>query len=220
MTSAKNKLQEYFQRKNLTLPQYDTIILSTKEWSSTVTFSLDGHDYTYTGPSSLKKKQAECNTAHVAYTAVFPSTDICYRTPKIKAGEILVPKTDHQTYIYVLVDYENINRVPELDRLDKKSNELTVLRFVNHLHSESKTEEANCIVESSIKDAVDHYISFYIGNLCATVPNNKSLHIIVLTRDHFASALPSFVTCYKNITLKHYGNEKKCIDELQRIGIY
>lgn len=223
MASSKNKLQEYFQRYSLTLPTYESNKLDG-DWVSTVKFTYNGDDYEFKGNSSLRKKQAECNAAKEALETVGDSLRAKSETvekpiTEIRVGEILVPHTTSDRYTYVLVDYENINKISALNALDRNTKNLTILRFVSHLHVKATTDEANCVIDSSIKDAVDHYISFYVGGLCNKIPSTSPLYIFILTRDHFASSIPTFVAAYSNVTVKHCGTEKKCIEELRHLGI-
>lgn len=226
MSSAKNKLQEYFQRNNLELPTYSSVKHHDGRWISSVILTLD-KKYVIEGIYAERKRAAECSAAqkaldekHIKSQLGLTSMEIRTRNvPQYPLSEIIVPKTKQDSYTYVLVDYENTNKIPTLDRMDIIRNDLTILRFVSHCHPKASTNEANYIVESSIADAVDHYISFYIGCLCTHLKND-SLCIFVLSRDHFASAIPSFVDGYDNITISHCATEQKCIRELEKIGIH
>lgn len=219
--STKNTLQEYFQRKGTDLPEYTSIQLGNGSWESTVTIQINGLSQRFKGDTSDRKRQSECNAAGVALKSLVPDTDTPAHTDvaptpvraiEYPVGHICIPHGEHKRYTYVLVDYENSSKIPELDEYDRSHTDVTVLRFVSHIHPKASSGEANYIVESSISDAVDHYITFYVGSLCAKIPAESAL-----SRDHFASALPSFVTGYKNVTIKHCGTERKCIEELRSL---
>lgn len=231
--STKNTLQEYFQRRGADLPEYTSKQLDNGNWESVVTIKVNGETLQFKGEQSDRKRQSECNSAGAALkhlsieTQGTVATVVSIQTPTLApvprraieypVGHICIPHGEHKRYTYVLVDYENSSKIPEIDEYDKTHTDVTVLRFVSHLHPKASSGEANYIVESSISDAVDHYITFYVGSLCAKIPAESALYILVLSRDHFASALPSFVTGYKNVTIKHCGTERKCIEELRSI---
>jgi len=224
MASTKNILQEYFQRNKLSMPYYSTDKTDKGEWISTVKFSVNCQNYNFEGSPSAKKRQAECNAANKALEEMSTEFKKIQKTKishlrTVDVGEIFVPTRDQDKYTYVLVDFENISKIARLNLLDHQTSTLTVLRFVSHLHVKAVTDEVNCVIDSSIKDAVDHYISFYVGGLCNKIPTTVPLYIFILTRDHFASSIPTFVQGYSNVTVKHCGTEEKCIDELRKLGI-
>jgi hypothetical protein len=104
--------------------------------------------------------------------------------------------------IVVLVDYENLsNRLIEDLEItvkkimkDNKDIRIRMLKFAGHKHS--RADKADVVVMSSLKDAVDHYISYCVGLL--EMKPQRPFQIFVITNDHFAD----FLEKYSNI-VKH-----------------
>lgn len=130
-------------------------------------------------------------------------------------GEIAINKN-----LLILIDYENISAEKELEKLwrflsrvyapdivrdnkDDEGNEgdggcvesefygIEVIKFAGH--SSSMKAKADVVVKSTRKDAVDHYIGFYLGKVLGESPSMAETHSIhVLSKDHFASCLEDF----------------------------
>ena len=67
MVSYKNKLQEYFQKYMLQLPQYETNRLPNERFLCTLSYvTLDGVNHTIKGTECTTKKSAEQSAAHLA----------------------------------------------------------------------------------------------------------------------------------------------------------
>ena len=67
MVSYKNKLQEYFQKYMLQLPQYETNRLPNERFQCTLSYvTLDGVNHTIKGTECTTKKSAEQSAAHLA----------------------------------------------------------------------------------------------------------------------------------------------------------
>ena len=214
MASTKNQLQQFLQKLKLDLPEYFSSKTDEGLWISTVKFVLSGdeiEELEYTGEPFKRKTHAECSAAFKAIQQL----------ECIKKNEMSYA-VDNVEYsingIYVLVDYENINKISNLEKLVTLNDKVTLLKFAGHCHPKALAGQSNYVIESSIKDAIDHYISFYIGKLVhnhqfsASEYNNKLL-ILVLTRDHYASAYQSF-TNDSTVDIIHCASEMKCMEYL------
>jgi len=125
--------------------------------------------------------------------------------PKI-AIELLTSNLTNQ--IIVLIDYENISN-EETNKFKKsikimrdKNINVQMLTFAGYNNPRSNT--ADVIVESKRKDAVDHFISYYVGMLEMKSQSPNKIHVI--TMDHFGQCLQDICdtvihnSCEKNFT--------------------
>jgi hypothetical protein len=114
--------------------------------------------------------------------------------------------------VAVLVDYENINKLTRLHNLwEFDGKYIPILKFVSFCNQNAESLTTTHIIECTGKDAVDHFISTFIGYHLAL----GNLHtVIILSRDNFASHQLSF---HKNskINAIHCNSERACIDMLQ-----
>lgn len=220
MSNPKNSLQEHQQRYQLDLPSYSST-QTERGWISQV--QVNGK--TYTGQPCPKKTKADCSAAAAALldltgsdgsSAVSTSS-----SPPVtySVGQLALSLDQVSPLVYVLVDYENTNKIEKLEHFVHTKDQLTLLKFTSHLHSQA--DKANIVVESAIKDAVDHYISFYAGMLCQHIKSSASpspVSIIVLTRDHFASAMINF-TDQSKVNIYHCPSEDRCLQLLEQLNI-
>ncbi len=205
-----------------------------------MTFHEKGETLTFIGDICNRKRQAECSAALKALSSreLIDSINLINSIKSrklinsIKSRKPIETSNNEESeldfeqfsvdcvefsnnHIYVLVDYENINKISKLQKMKAQSTqEICVLTFAGHCNS--KSLKSNFVIESSIKDAVDHYISFYIGKLVNQHKHDKMLSIFVLTKDHYASAYSSF-TEHKNISITHCPSENKCISMLENL---
>lgn len=123
--------------------------------------------------------------------------------------------------LLILIDYENVSHTYQHKQLsgflnnvmfDDTSDDarcaysaeheflsepVSVIKFAGKISTLKAT--ADVIVNSTRKDAVDHYIGYYIGGLITKYPDLDKTHSIhILTRDHFASCIEDF-----NPNIKH-----------------
>lgn len=112
---------------------------------------------------------------------------------------------DEYDELIIIVDYENISRKSEMIRLGKMVQELSKIKTqfktsiikVSGFCSSNK-DDCDIVVRSNRKDAVDHYISYYIGRLELEAETNKIKRLIyVMTRDKFGLCIQDFA---KNVT--------------------
>ena len=98
---------------------------------------------------------------------------------------------DLSNTIIVMVDLENISKYEDIYNLTqfvKKYKNIVMIKVAGFC-STVKTS-ADIIVRSNRKDAVDHYISYYIGMLEHLSKPPKKIYII--SRDKFGSCLQDF----------------------------
>ena len=114
--------------------------------------------------------------------------------------------------LLILIDFENINSKSEMEKLHENLSHIKVIEVIDsedELNTQEITKDielikfagkassvktdANIIVKSTRKDAVDHYIGFYLGKRIGENPSMSKTHSIhILSRDHFASCLEDF----------------------------
>lgn len=215
MASTKNQLQQFLQKLKLDLPEYFSSKTDEGLWISTVKFVLsDDNMLEYVGEPFKRKTQAECSAAFKAVKHLD-----CIKMAETSYDVDHVEFSDND--VYILVDYENINKIPNLEKLAAKNTGLKLLKFAGHCHPKALAGKSNFVIESSIKDAVDHYISFYIGKLVyqhrrqrSDEEPKKNLLVLVLTRDHYASSYQSFSND-KSVKIIHCASETKCMSHLE-----
>jgi hypothetical protein len=139
-------------------------------------------------------------------------------------------------YILILIDYENVSVDKEIDRLmqfldrvshidlnnlyeDRHANcsessepPTEVIKFAGH--ASSMKNNADIVVKSTRRDAVDHYIGFYLGRRLGETPTIADTHSVhVLSRDRFASCLSDFC---ENVT--HNVDVDDLIDSIRQMS--
>ncbi len=123
-------------------------------------------------------------------------------------GEQDLLKMDLTNQIIVLVDFENVanDQITKLNNsikyIMKKNKDIIIkmLTFAGFCNTRSKF--ANIVVRSNRLDAVDHYISYYVGLLEMKINPPSRIHII--SKDHFAACLQDFC---KNVVHNPYESD-------------
>lgn len=227
--NSKNQLQTYCQRQGIALPKYTSHQdAETKMWLSTVNFN----NKSFVGEPQPKKTAADISAADKALSLLVdiqlpnsvivpdvdsPAEDVCM-VNKYKSWDLMLPLEDDMDPLFVLIDYENVNKLDHLHYLyTKDANPAYVCKFVGYCNQKASTDECTHIVHSSGSDAVDHYISFYLGMLYKTLVD-RGLHstVVILTRDKFAAHHRTF--CDHNHTFIHCPTEADCIKILTQRG--
>jgi hypothetical protein len=139
--------------------------------------------------------------------------------------------------LLILIDYENVSVDKEIAKLmsflenvvcadmnavyegysDSESNEsnespIEVIKFAGH--AASMKNNADIVVKSTRRDAVDHYIGFYLGQRIGKNPSLSETHSVhILSRDRFASCLSDFC---ENVT--HNVDVDDLIDSIRQIS--
>lgn len=139
-------------------------------------------------------------------------------------------RIDIDRNLLILIDYENVSVSKEIDRLkrylqrvnvriptdydgylvsnsESDSSHVTesiqVIKFAGHASSMKDT--ADVVVRSTRRDAVDHYIGYYLGIQIGSNPDLLNTHSIhILSRDRFASCLSDFCSSVThNVDVNH-----------------
>lgn len=193
--SSKNLLQEYCQKNNISLPIYKTDRSDktgqdhNPTWKSNVIINK----MSFSGIGSTKTK-AELIAAQIAYehitlkTIAKPIIEIV-RKQKVKSLEDI----DFGAFDkIILVDGENCN-VNQID-------DANVLIFVAKnttknivFELQSKYDNYYVFISDSVgKDAADHLLTFYAGQL-HVLNKNPDAQYFVLTKDHYGEFLEKFM---------------------------
>jgi hypothetical protein len=213
MSNSKNILQEYYQKHNLSMPKYisvqDPVSLL---WSSTVTFTNPkGEEVTVTSSQERKKTDSTISAAGMALKMLDGITEP--KEPKDQQSYLPLGSnfSTNTATCTVLVDYENVHT---LDRLVSNKN-VDVIKFVSMCNP--RTSSADFVIKSIGSDAVDHFISVYLGCLWMKY-EHKEHNVIVLTRDRFAGNLLNFFSPDQGFKVHHVTNEKDCLNLIDSIA--
>lgn len=239
MSNDKNTLQTYCQRNGIDFPVY-TSIRDTVKWTSTVILVHNGKNVEYVGKACSRKTQADIAAATIAVTDLGlilgpnPHPDPSQSSPgsvvdlNISSAKRAHTSTDFcnsvtKTGMYVLVDYENVNKLQHLHNTFSRQgdHDANIFKFLGYSHHKADTNEASHIVHSGGRDAVDHAISIFVGILIA---NRHSLSlskmsIVILTKDLFAERVHNMLrnSC-DGLEVIHVPSEKQCIEFLHSKG--
>lgn len=134
------------------------------------------------------RRSSLCSLPH---TQVTPKEPVCDSTSSSDDIDLIDLNT---TDTVVIVDYENVSKESEIIKLEKYikgllngGTSIRIVKIAGHFSTVKKS--ADIVVISNRNDAVDHYISYYIGRLEAT---SSTKHTYVITRDKFGSCLQDF----------------------------
>ncbi len=221
--NSKNELQMYCQRHHQPLPTYCCLRNDHGQWVSTVSFcDLTGQNHVYTGAACSKKTNADIMAAEQAVHDGFG--------PDAVRINVDIPQTQAHTLLdnielspmYVLIDYENINKLDMLHNVFRNSNGQAscIYKFVGYSHHSADTEYPSHIVHSPGKDSVDHYISIFIGMLMGLYGMKSEMTILVLTKDLFAAHYTGFIKGIDNVKIHHIPSETACVSFLNNAGYY
>ena len=193
--SDKNKLQEFFQKKGLPLPNYYTNRTggtdNDPKWVCMV--KLFNGEIIYSKPSS-SKKSCESEAAAKALADII-SHNLEYRNVKYTF--------DIDSKVIILVDGENQPIIPiKIATEVHTSASLKVYISKGHPIKPKLEEHEIKIVEvdSTRKDAVDIAI---IMDSVRLYPD----HIIIVTRDHFGSSLVELINKEKGQLIGHLARD-------------
>jgi hypothetical protein len=105
--------------------------------------------------------------------------------------------SDLSNTIVVIVDFENVSNKNDIIKLtqfvkttkkNKTKHDIKMVKIAGYCSTVKST--ADIVVRSNRKDAVDHYISYYIGLLEAQP--KPPMKIYIISRDKFGSCLQDF----------------------------
>lgn len=221
--NSKNILQIYCQRNNLSLPIYKQNRNTDGQWVSTVYVSTAlGPEVEFIGSSKSRKTHADIAAADIAVSQLgisdINSSNYDIINPTCYTVDQYYASFKCDTNMFVLIDYENINKLLHLHNDYKNINGTSALicKFVGYGHHKSETPEVSHIVNSGRSDAVDHAISMCAGIIMAITQCNVT--IIILTGDLFAECLKNICISSEKVKLLHAPSEKQAILELQNRG--
>lgn len=205
--SAKNKLQEFFQKKGLPLPVYYTTRVggtdNDPKWDCMVT--LFSGEIIYSEPTS-SKKSCELQAAAKALVEL--------NSHNLECDDDIKYTFDTDSKIVILVDGENQPTVPI--KIATEVHTTASLRvYISKGHpTKSKLEkhEIKIIeVDSTRRDAVDIAIVMDSVRL-------YSEHIIIVTNDHFGSSLAELINKEKCQLVCHLArNYEEVLDILSEL---
>jgi hypothetical protein len=226
-TNEKNTLQTYCQRNGIALPDYMSIQdVRTGKWISTVTFIYDGKNVKYDGKACSRKTQADIAAASVAVLDICDPNlgsvaDVNISSVKRAHTSIDFCNSVTETGMYVLIDYENVNKLQHLHNTFSKpgDNDAKIFKFLGYSHHKAETDEASHIVHSGGSDAVDHAISVFVGILIAKHKISSKMSIVILTKDLFAERVHNMLSnSCGGPEVKHIPSERQCVEFLHTRG--
>lgn len=175
MSSYKNKLQEWCQTNNKSLPIYSAEMYGEPhdpKWIAQV--SVEGKQYSSstTYRSKVLAEQDAAQLAHLAISSIRINPDL---EKKMLEG-------DHVCF----VDLENINYL-----ITTKPDNIKIYCYLSSYSTvdTSSWEQFATIVkiDSAITDAADHLMTYEIGKLTHQIP--KTTKIIIASRDKMSAVL-------------------------------
>ena len=179
--SAKNRLQEHFQRNQLPLPKYTSTRSGGTDhkplWLSCVKIS---NDTEIKSDIMSNKIEAEQSAAEKALLALVPTENIN-------------PKTIAPVGTALLVDVENLPNF--IDEIVKEIAGLKIYAFVGEHHCLAQKNFPDGVIKvispSTRSDGTDTCMQVYVGYLLA---RNEYNTYLIATRDHYGSALVDMIT--------------------------
>jgi hypothetical protein len=163
---------------------------NTNEFECLLKVHIDDIEYEYNSNKENTKKKAENSSYDKLYKRIQSLNSIVDDT------NIKNKSFEYYDEIFIIVDHENINNKKDIQTLEKyiatvRQHHSFVTTDINIIKicSINSNIKDNCdiIVESTRKDATDHYISYLCGKL--ENKTDKKYQIHVMTSDHFGSCL-------------------------------
>lgn len=193
--SQKNKLQEYYQKRGLNLPVYDTKRHGGKDhhplWISTVNVG----DNEFSSKPHKKKGKAEQEAAELALQFISGKNEKIVQVETKEEIFFLHPnwkeKLSWCNKIF-LIDLENCPHAAKLNCPDST----LMIGVVGHCHplATQSLPFAKSVINSAMKDAADHALTFLVGYLSTDLTNSHEVYIV--SRDHYAEIT---VACLKEM---------------------
>lgn len=216
----KGLLQEYYQKQGLDLPIYTyTSCNGTSGW---IAHLQTKHAQYNSAPCGSKKEADQA----VAQMALEPLLNVKNKPSQQTTQTNLSTKQ----FTLVVVDLENYPQIDTPDFLNTQFTNVQFNGFVGKCSSHAQIDLPRkypfmsvCIVNSVLPDAVDHYISMYIGQFIGMTAgllqygSQHNYNIIVLTRDRFVGCTIDAARQIEpelNIDIVHAVNAKECYDYL------
>lgn len=186
--SAKNDLQEYFQKRSLSCPKYETEKIGGSDhqplFQSTVSFSIFNKNYIVKGEVSSNKKTAEMSAAEKALI-------------NVQEKQKIINKKQLNTKICLVVDLEN---KPVFGDVHCNYENLTTIGVCSRNCTVKNVPFQKIVVESLSKDSADTAIILLIAKM---ILKNDFQTIIILTKDHFGKNVED---CIKSKSLSDFNH--------------
>lgn len=233
--NPKNTLQIHCQRQKWPLPVYTYTCVTDSApavpmWQSIVTVQSTAGPVEARSETCARKTTADMNAAENMLGILGLSAPVAgpdgaasgadvVVTPKFGPLEIPIPDAEDQDPVYVLVDYENVNKLEHLHHLFRReasSATALVCKFVGYCNQKADTDEPTHVAQSAASDAVDHYISFCLGLIVRENRGKKTLTVMIVSRDSFAAHHVKLTG--GPVTVLHYTTEARCVESLKRMG--
>ena len=212
MTSIKNQLQEFLQKKgNTTVPIYNTIRVEGDDHNplflSTVTLP---DEQEFVGEKKTRKKDAEMSAAAIAISSLFNTIE----KQTHSNIEFLTP-VESALYI-LLIDLENINL--NSDILCKLNPTMFYIQgFLSVYHARAICDDVMNYpfyvykINSAAKEAADHAMSYWAGSIAERcIRANTNPTFIILSRDQSSANLVTLL--HDNFEVAHFTNVKEFED--------
>lgn len=197
----KNKLQEYCQKHSIDIPKYKSQqIPESLVWQTTVIFQ--GKEYT--SETTNKKKESEQSVANiilqslqaedVTQAQLETNSDMYYTTASELCAQLLDDENKHYTTI-CLIDVESI---PQALSIQDVPANVFIVGVVGYTHDKysSPFPYHKYVIKSSMKDAVDHTITYLAGYIVSLLTSPRKF--IIVTRDHFGEVISHLLKGEKN----------------------
>ena len=162
---AKSQLYEFIQKSDrVSRPKFSyqdefDIKTNTHSFKCNAIITIDTTCNEYVSNFFANKKDANQNVCLKVYQ------DLNSTSPNISNVSSAYHPIEIDKIIWILIDYENVSNPKEILKLERfltvQPFESKVIKFAGHASTVRDT--ADIIVKSTRKDAVDHYIGFWIG---------------------------------------------------------
>lgn len=197
---SKSLLYELIQKNShISRPEFsytDTFnrLSNTHIYRCHASININGMIKGYISDEFTNKKDSNQDVCLKIYSDLTKSTDIDTQHPQY-------PQIQTDKIIWILIDYENISNPKEIIKLEQylctQPFQSNIIKFASHASTVRDT--ADIVIKSTRKDAVDHYIGYWIGLKLGQNESIKNSHLIyILSRDHFASCLEDFIDIVKH----------------------
>lgn len=216
--NPKNLLQEYFQKRKLPLPIYDTKQTGPPHlpnFVSTVKFTLG----TYTNDDQYQKIQGE--TRKKAVDAEKSAAEIALQEITKYKRNFIVRDNNLLT---ILWDLENVNAKNFFENNSLNGSGLETVAFVTKYHPQASMSypfTKLITIDSQHRDAADMALVMYLGS---SITCGRGGSYIVVTQDHFATSLHTCVAKhvdiipYKQINKNNSGFIEPTITQAQTVN--
>jgi hypothetical protein len=206
----KNSLQEYFQKNNLPLPNYETKKIGEDRqsnlilWQSTLKLTLGNNKKIFKSKSFPNKKDAEMYVAEQGLKYIEKDETQNDNNNEIKYCKSLCKYSFNEDDILIIIDLDNIQKIDSLEHEIKDFSNIHLFGFIGKLTNPCKNNGIIKIIKANdtSKDSADIKLTLEMGKLINKL-NRKHIMIncYIVTRDHFGECLTN--------TIK----EETCINE-------